>query len=288
MQSFEGKPPGSEFLSHSVLYLQKKCSKIPRVQSSPRRKLCIWGSVPCCLSHAALMVLTAPCALPAPPWPSCLPWGLPTLWLLPVTETCPAAFPPRSSSCGAFRCSDLEHYHVVFLLWKQDHLTGILTSVLFIPEDKWPSLCPRANSTKHSHACDSCELFYKACKHFKSFCTSISEWSLLPLDSSKQLLKLLENFQLVAGINSDTNLFLGGSFPGLAAFYQHLTAFHPTLLTIPMWEKGREKWSTKQPEGSGMAEEMIQITTGSLPARGEGNRAEVSQATDLQPQMSFF
>lgn len=85
----------------------------------------------------------------------------------------------------------------------------------------------------------------------------------------QELLKLLDNFQLAAGINSDTNLFLWGSFPGLAALYQHLTAFHPTLLTIPMWEKGREKLNTKQPEGSGMAEEVMLF-----PCSGRGQQSK--------------
>lgn len=166
-------------------------------------------------SHAVLVVLTAPCALPETPCPLCFQ-NCPKI--SPHFETPPSnrlallfSF-PKNTSRGAFRCSDLEHYHLVFLLWKQD-LTGIQipASVLLTPVDE---MCPRANSTKHSHACSSAELFHKACKHFRSLCTSISEWSLLPLDSGKQLLKLLENFQFVTGINSDTNLFLWGSFLG--------------------------------------------------------------------------
>lgn len=171
--SFGGKPLDLSFFH--ILFCTSKRSAAEFLEPSPLPG----GSF--ALGALYLAVLVVSLCTARSTLTLCLPRGLPTLWLLPGTETCPALFPPRSTSCGTFRCSDLEHTHLVFLLWKQD-LTELLTSasVLLIPdkvkvvETRWPSLCPWANSTKHSHASSSGEWFHKAYKHFKSFCTSIS------------------------------------------------------------------------------------------------------------------
>lgn len=101
LQSSGGKPPGSEFLSHCSVALKEvqknSWSPVFSQEEGLHLVLCtsLFQSRSLCSTRNTLTLVLA--------------LGPPTLWLLPVTATCPAVFPSRSTSYGTFRCSYLEH-----------------------------------------------------------------------------------------------------------------------------------------------------------------------------------
>lgn len=173
LTKFGGKNPRSKFVPLSLFCTSKRgAAKFllhHSVKSSRTGKLCSWCSVPCCFGYAVLLTLHLHwwlflhCQKHPVPWHSQNYCGTSsgvgpphTAGPLPVTNRDFPwyIFPPKSSLCGAFRCSNFEHYHSDSLLWKQD-LTVLLTSasVLLIHEDKVASFMPTGSPSHQTYPC---------------------------------------------------------------------------------------------------------------------------------------
>lgn len=283
------------------------------MKSSHTGKLCSWCSGPCCFGHAVLVALclhrwlflhhrNTPCpaacstAITGGPNPV---WDLPTLGPLSVTNRDFPwyIFPLKCSLCGAFRCSSLERCHLDSLLWKQD-LTVLVTSasVLLVCQDKVACFVPAGSASPMDwfHQTYPCpHLRWAVAQTLRELLhgNTISKWSLLPLDSSKQPLKLLESFQLEAEELIQTLIYSSGASSWFSCILPAFNCIPPSSAHNTSMGEGERKlkykaawkiWNGRRRRCS------LPLALPLLWERVTGSRAAVRHATDLQPQPLFF